>query len=149
MTRKLVGDDHLVVFFDEFAARTRDSFNREFWNEEGGYLYDTVDGEIHDGSIRPNQIFAISLHYSMLPRDRAEKILGVVERELLTPYGLRTLNEQDPNYKGRYEGGQYQRDSAYHQGTVWPWLMGPFISAYLKVHGNSDTTRQYARELLR
>ena len=85
----------------------------------------------------------------MLPRDRAAKVLEVVERELLTPYGLRTLNEQDPNYKGRYEGDPYRRDSLYHQGTVWPWLIGPFISAYLKVHGATEETRQHARGLLK
>jgi len=142
-------DQESVQRFRSSSALVQSTFNRVFWNEAKDCLYDVVNGEIADASIRPNQIFAISLHYSMLPRDRAEKLLRVVERDLLTPYGLRTLNQQDLNYKGRYEGGPRQRDSAYHQGTVWPWLMGPYISAYLKVYGNNDATLRYARELLR
>jgi predicted glycogen debranching enzyme len=125
------------------------TFNRVFWNEEAGCLYDVVNGGRPDGSIRPNQIFAVSLHHTMLNAERAKQVLHVVERELLTPVGLRTLSRNDPNYKPRYEGDQYHRDSAYHQGTVWPWLLGPFISAYLKVHGNAQATRERARELLR
>jgi len=142
-------DQESVKRFRSSSALVQSTFNRVFWNEAKDCLYDVVNGEIADASIRPNQIFAISLHYSMLPKDRAEKLLRVVERDLLTPYGLRTLNPQDPNYKGRYEGGPRQRDSAYHQGTVWPWLMGPYISAYLKVYGNNHATLRYARELLR
>jgi predicted glycogen debranching enzyme len=142
-------DQEAVKRFRTSSALVQWTFNRLFWNEEKGCLYDVVNGGNPDGSIRPNQIFAVSLHYSMLPRDRSEKVLQVVEQQLLTPYGLRTLNQQDPNYKGRYEGGPYQRDSAYHQGTVWPWLMGPYISAYLKVRGNTESTRLYVRELLR
>jgi glycogen debranching enzyme len=142
-------DQESVQRFRSSSALVQSTFNRVFWNEAKDCLYDVVNGEIADASIRPNQIFAISLHYSMLPKDRAEKLLRVVERDLLTPYGLRTLNPQDPNYKGRYEGGPRQRDSAYHQGTVWPWLMGPYISAYLKVYGNNHATLRYARELLR
>jgi predicted glycogen debranching enzyme len=142
-------DQESVKRFRSSSALVQSTFNRVFWNEAKDCLYDVVNGEIADASIRPNQIFAISLRYSMLPRDRAEKLLRVVERDLLTPYGLRTLNQQDPNYKGRYQGGPRQRDSAYHQGTVWPWLMGPYISAYLKVYGNNDATLRYARELLR
>jgi predicted glycogen debranching enzyme len=143
------GDNESLKRFRTSSSLVQWTFNRVFWNEEKACLYDVVNGGNPDGSIRPNQIFAVSLHHSMLPRDRAEKVLEVVERELLTPYGLRTLNEQDPNYKGRYEGDPWHRDSAYHQGTVWPWLMGPFIAAYLKVHGSSEETRRHARELLR
>jgi predicted glycogen debranching enzyme len=143
------GDAEGLKRFRASSALVQWTFNRVFWNEEKGCLYDVVNGGNPDASIRPNQIFAISLHYSMLPRDRAAKVLEVVERELLTPYGLRTLDQQDPNYKGRYEGDPWHRDSAYHQGTVWPWLIGPFISAYLKVHGSTGQTRRHARELLR
>ena len=143
------GDQEAFKRFQTSSALVQGTFNRVFWNKEKGCLYDVVNGGNPDSSVRPNQIFAVSLHYSMLPRDRAERVLSVVERELLTPYGLRTLNQQDPNYRGRYEGGPWQRDSAYHQGTVWPWLLGPFISAYLKVHGSTDETRAHARELLR
>jgi len=141
-------DNEAVKRFRTSSALVQWTFNRMFWNEEQSCLYDVVNGGNPDGSIRPNQIFAVSLRYSMLPRERAAKILEVVERELLTPYGLRTLSVTDPNYKGRYEGNPYQRDCAYHQGTVWPWLIGPFISAYLKVHGNTPETRQHARDLL-
>ena len=143
------GDNEAVKRFRTSSALVQWTFNRMFWNEEKSCLYDVVNGGNPDGSIRPNQIFAVSLPYSMLPRDRAAKVLEVVERELLTPYGLRTLNEQDPNYKGRYAGDPYHRDSSYHQGTVWPWLIGPFISAYLKVHGSTEETRQHARGLLK
>ena len=143
------GDNEAVKRFRTSSALVQWTFNRMFWNEEKSCLYDVVNGGNPDGSIRPNQLFAVSLPYSMLSRERAAKVLEVVERELLTPYGLRTLNEQDPNYKGRYEGDPYHRDSAYHQGTVWPWLIGPFISAYLKVHGSTEETRQHARGLLK
>jgi glycogen debranching enzyme len=92
-----------------------------------------------DASIRPNQILAVSLRHSMLPKEKAEMVLQAVERELLTPVGLRTLSPRDPQYKGRYEGGPAERDAAYHQGTVWPWLLGPYVSACLKTRGKADT----------
>src|ERR1043165_10259872 len=117
------------------TKKARASFNKLFWNEQAGCLYDVVNGEIRDASIRPNQVIAISLPHTMLSKERAKSILGVVERELLTPRGLRTLSPSDPNYIGRYEGGPATRDGAYHQGTVWPWLMGPYITAYCKTFG--------------
>ena len=131
------GDETSRQLYDRMATITNWSFNRLFWNDGDGCLYDVINGGPPDASIRPNQIFAVSLHHSMLSEDRARKVLQVVERELLTPYGLRTLSPSDSKYHGRYEGGVYERDSAYHQGTVWPWLMGPFITAYLKVNGGS------------
>ncbi len=124
------------------------SFNRVFWNEKEGCLYDVVNG-VPDGSIRPNQVIALSLHHSMVPADRARSVLAVVERELLTPMGLRTLSPRDPRYRGRYQGDARSRDSVYHQGTVWPWLLGPFVSAYVKVNGGGAATRQRAMEFLR
>jgi glycogen debranching enzyme len=136
--------EHLAAKFKdtrvrkEYAAmadRARDSFNALFWNEAAGCLYDVVDGDARDASIRPNQIFAISLKHSMVSQEAAKKILGVVERELLTPRGLRTLSPNDPQYRGRYEGDPSNRDGAYHQGTVWPWLVGPYITAYVKTFG--------------
>jgi len=117
------------------ADKARASFNKLFWNEQAGCLYDVVNGEIRDAAIRPNQVIAISLTNTMIPKERAASILGVVERELLTPRGLRTLSPSDPNYIGRYAGGPGTRDGAYHQGTVWPWLMGPYITAYVKTFG--------------
>jgi predicted glycogen debranching enzyme len=124
------------------SSRLQETFNVIFWNEEQQCLYDVLDGDARDASIRPNQIFAISLPHSMVPTDRARSILGLVERELLTPYGLRTLSPRDPRYRGRYDGDMRSRDSAYHQGTVWPWLLGPFISAYVKVHGRDRAVRE-------
>ncbi len=132
----------------ELADRARGSFVTLFWNEAGQCLYDVVDGDARDASVRPNQIFAVSLFHKMLPPDKAKAVVDGVERQLLTPYGLRTLAPGDPRYRGRYEGGPTSRDSAYHQGTVWPWLMGPFISAYLYVHENSPAARAQAAQWL-
>ncbi|HXE90917.1 MAG TPA: amylo-alpha-1,6-glucosidase [Terriglobales bacterium] len=126
------------------AAKANDSFNRLFWNESAGCLYDVVNGNQRDASIRPNQVLAASLPYSMLPRDKARQMLEVVERELLTPVGLRSLSPKDPQYRPRYEGDPFSRDSAYHQGTVWPWLMGPFLTAYTKTNGGTAKSRKQA-----
>ena len=130
--------------YGAMAERACESFNRQFWDEELGCLYDVVDGEERDGSIRPNQIIAASLAHSMLSGERARRVVEVVERELLTPYGLRSLARSDPRYRGRYEGGPEERDGVYHQGTVWAWLMGPFITAYVKAHGRSLESRRQA-----
>ena len=126
------------------AAQVERSFNRRFWNATAACLFDVVDSHGHDAAIRPNQIFAVSLPYSMLDRKWAAGVVAVVERDLLTLYGLRSLALSAPHYRGRCEGDPGSRDSAYHQGTVWSWLMGPFITAYLKVHRHSDATRQQA-----
>ena len=131
------------------ASQASGTFNRVFWNSEARCLYDVVNGGPPDGSIRPNQIFAVSLHYSMLSAERARAVVDTVERELLTPVGLRTLSPRDPRYRATYEGNQYSRDSAYHQGTVWPWLLGPFVSAYVQVNGGSAQSRSRAHDLLR
>jgi predicted glycogen debranching enzyme len=122
--------------FSTLAGETKSSFNASFWNEKSGCLYDCISETEYDASIRPNQILAVSLKHSMLSKDRAKAIVDVVERDLFTPYGLRTLSPADPRYRGRFEGDVFARDTAYHQGTVWPWLLGPFIDAYLKVHGS-------------
>ena len=128
------------------AERASSSFHRQFWSAATGCLSDVIDGETRDDSIRPNQIFAVSLTHSMLDAAQWRKVLEVVERELLTPMGLRSLSPRDPQYRGRYGGDVKSRDSAYHQGTVWPWLMGPFVTAYVRVHG--DAGRARAVELL-
>jgi glycogen debranching enzyme len=117
------------------AELAHKSFNKQFWNRKTRCLYDVVDGDKRDGSIRPNQVIAISLRNSMVSKEKAKSILQVVERELLTPRGLRTLAPNDPQYRGRYEGNPLSRDGAYHQGTVWPWLIGPYITAYVKTFG--------------
>jgi predicted glycogen debranching enzyme len=121
--------------YAKLAVLAHKSFNAQFWNEEAGCLYDVVNGDTRDGSVRPNQIIAVSLSHSMVSKQRAKSILRVVERELLTPRGLRTLSPKDPQYRGRYEGNSLNRDGAYHQGTVWPWLIGPYITASVKTFG--------------
>jgi predicted glycogen debranching enzyme len=145
---KEFGDEKGEKRYGEMAALAKRSFNRLFWNEAAGCLYDVIDGDARDGSIRPNQIFAVSLTHTMLPREKARRVVEVVERDLLTPYGLRSLAPNDPQYRGRYEGDQRSRDGAYHQGTVWPWLMGAFITAYVKVNGRSKKNRQRASQWL-
>ena len=129
------------------ADKARASFNRMFWNEEADCLYDVINGDLRDASIRPNQILAVSLTNSMVTSRRARSILSTVERELLTPLGLRTLSPTDANYIGHYEGDPRSRDGAYHQGTVWPWLMGPFITAYVKTFGRK-AGQDFANEWL-
>jgi predicted glycogen debranching enzyme len=142
------GDEAGAQRYSRMAARAKQSFNQLFWNEAAGCLYDVVDGEARDPLVRPNQIFAVSLPHTMLAPERAKQVVEVVERELLTPYGLRSLSPRDPQYRGRYEGDPLSRDGAYHQGTVWAWLMGPFITAYLKVNGSSKEGREQAAEWL-
>lgn len=134
--------------YGAIAERASAAFNRQFWNEDAGCLYDVVDTGSRDPAIRPNQVFAVSLPFSMLSREKAERVLRVVRRELLTPYGLRTLSPGDPRYRGRYEGDQLARDSSYHQGTVWPWLLGPFIAAWFHVYGRGDESRRQVRQWL-
>jgi predicted glycogen debranching enzyme len=139
------GDQPNAVHYQELADRTRRRFSELFWNDSAGCLYDVVSGDDRDGSIRPNQVFAISLFHSLLSGGKAKAVMAVVERDLLTPYGLRSLAPTDPQYRGRYEGDPLSRDSAYHQGTVWPWLLGPFLTAYLKVEGRSVQARKQAQ----
>ncbi|HZR28306.1 MAG TPA: amylo-alpha-1,6-glucosidase [Terriglobales bacterium] len=135
--------------FGKMAAFACESFNRLFWNEKAGCLFDVVGSAGPDASIRPNQVFAISLPYPILEPEKSPSVLQVVERELLTPYGLRTLSPGDARYIGHYAGDSGARDRAYHQGTVWPWLLGPFITAYLKVNGQSREARDKASQWLR
>jgi predicted glycogen debranching enzyme len=127
------------------AEKVWGSINRQFWNESTGCLYDVINGEEKDASIRPNQLFTISLPFECLTPDRAAQVVAVVEEKLLTPFGLRTLDPQDPRYIGRYQGDPRSRDTAYHQGTVWPWLMGPFLTAYQKVHGKTPKIQSQIR----
>ena len=128
------------------ARRARESFNQRFWYEEGGYLYDVVDGEDGDDhACRPNQVFAISLPHPILARDRWQPVMDVVTRRLLTPVGLRSLAPGEPDYKARYYGDLRARDAAYHQGTVWAWLIGAYVDAALKL---PDTDRGALRDLL-
>jgi glycogen debranching enzyme len=127
------------------ARRTRESFNRRFWNEAAGCLYDVVDGEDgDDASCRPNQVFAISLPRAVLDQSRWQPTLDVVREKLLTPVGLRSLSPGSRDYQPRYDGDIHARDAAYHQGTVWAWLVGPFVDAWLKAHPEDrDTARGF------
>jgi predicted glycogen debranching enzyme len=143
-----VGQTEQQKKYSGMASQARETFNNIFWNARAQCLYDVVSNGLPDSSIRPNQIFAASLHHSMLSADRAQAVVATVERELLTPVALRTLNRKDPLYRANYTGNQHDRDSAYHQGTVWPWLLGPFISAYVRVNGGTAESRLRARELL-
>jgi predicted glycogen debranching enzyme len=128
------------------AERARHSFNQRFWIEKAGYLFDVIDGpEGDDDSIRPNQILAISLDHPVLDEKHWASVLAIVEKDLLTPVGLRTLSPRDPDYKKNYHGDLKTRDAAYHQGTAWAWLIGPFIDAWLRVHPNEQ---RKAREFL-
>ena len=125
------------------------SFRKRFWHKQGGYLYDVIDGpEGSDASLRPNQLYAISLVDELVPHDRAQQILRLVKEQLLTPVGLRTLSPTDSRYRARYEGGVLERDSAYHQGTVWPFLLGSFVTAWIKVYGKNATVLKQARSFL-
>ena len=142
------GDSAGQKRYAKMATVARWNFNRLFWNESARCLYDVVNDGPPDASIRPNQLLAVSLHHSMLARGRAQSVVDVVTRELLTSYGLRTLAPADPRYVGRYSGDQRARDSAYHQGTVWPWLLGPFLTAYVKVNGGTAEARAQAAKWL-
>ena len=117
------------------AARTYASFNDRFWNSEGGYLYDVVDGrDGDDPACRPNQVLSISLSHPVLESSRWDSVMKVVSERLLTPVGLRSLSRDHPDYKPTYSGDIRSRDAAYHQGTVWAWPIGPYIDAWLKLH---------------
>jgi predicted glycogen debranching enzyme len=131
---------------EEQADRARDSFNRRFWYGEGGYLYDVIDGDYGDDpACRPNQVLAISLDHPVLDRDRWAPVFEVVRERLLTPFGLRSLAPGHRDYKPQYYGDLRARDAAYHQGTVWAWLIGPFVDAWLKVHpGDHAAARERA-----
>jgi predicted glycogen debranching enzyme len=146
---RAVADSSTEAFAREIAENTHQNFNRLFWNEELECLYDVVDGDRRDSSIRPNQIFAASLRHPLVGSERGRKVVLVVEKHLLTPLGLRSLAPSDPKYRPTYGGNVQSRDSAYHQGTVWPWLMGPFITAYLKVHRHSSEAVANVRLWLR
>ena len=139
-----------------YADRCRDdreravgSFRQRFWFQDGGYLYDVIDGpEGNDASLRPNQIYAIALVDELVPRDRAQHILQLIEAQLLTPVGLRTLSPIDDRYRSRYEGGVAERDGSYHQGTVWPFLLGAFVTAWIKTFGKNAAMQIKGREFL-
>jgi predicted glycogen debranching enzyme len=138
--------------YDALAERTLVKFAR-FWNGETGYCYDVLDGpEGHDAALRPNQIFAVSLPHGgsngwthLLNKAQQKSVVDICGQTLLTSYGLRSLSPDHAQYQGHYDGDQRQRDGAYHQGTTWGWLIGPFIHAHLRVYQNPMLTRQFLR----
>jgi predicted glycogen debranching enzyme len=133
----------------ELAQQAQTSFNKIFWNDAEACLFDVIDGENKDGSVRPNQIFAISLPHAILDDvEKVRKVVEKVETELLTPLGLRSLSPKDKNYRPLYTGNPFERDTAYHQGTVWAWLTGAFVDAYRRVHGKNETTKSRINEIL-
>ena len=144
-------------FGSTFADRWRrlyalgsEAFEKRFWNEGTGYLHDVVDVDHEPGkvdtSFRPNQIFAVGgLPVSLLDGKRARRVVDAVEQRLWTPLGLRSLAPREPGYRPRYEGGPLERDGAYHQGTVWPWLAGAFVDAWVRVRGATPEAKQEAR----
>jgi glycogen debranching enzyme len=124
------------------AQRTADSFNARFWYEPGRFLYDVIDGEGgNDVSLRPNQIVALSLRFPILAQDRWRAVVDMVAATLLTPVGLRSLAPGHRDYKPAYFGDLRARDAAYHQGTIWAWLIGYFLDAWLKVYGDTAKAR--------
>lgn len=142
---KRFGEKSIAENFALIAEKAGKSFKEKFWNSAKNCLFDVVDKQgVGDGSVRPNQILAVALDFTMLDKAKAKKVLDTVRRELLTPYGLRTLAKSDPRYVGVCHGDRRSRDLAYHNGTVWPWLLGPFTTAYLKVEGYGEYTREYA-----
>lgn len=138
--------------YEEQANFVAESFQRRFWYEAGEYLYDVIDGPVgefgpdgkrYDDSLRPNQIFAVSLPFKLLPHAQAKAVVDICALYLLTSYGLRTLAAEDPAYTQSCKGDALQRDSAYHQGTVWAWLLGPFVTAHYRVYGQTALARSF------
>jgi len=142
------GDEQDRQRYEAMAETARQSFNAVFWNDAEDCLFDVVINGKRDGSVRPNQIFAASLPYSMLSIGQAQKVVEKVEAELLTPVGLRSLSPRDKDYCPIYIGSPLTRDSAYHQGTVWGWLIGAFVDAYRRVYSNGNQVEKRVEEIL-
>lgn len=147
----LLGED--ISSYETLAAGVASNFEDSFWNPEIDCLFDLIyrdeaGNQVKDPAIRPNQIFAVSLPYTMLSPEKEKAIVDRVEKDLLTPFGLKSLSSDHPLYKGQYRGDAMNRDTAYHNGTVWPWLLGAYVKAYLKIHGNSSSSLEYMRTLL-
>ncbi len=124
------------------AEQVKTSFLNKFWNAADGYLYDVVDGDHKDASLRPNQLFAVSLPFTLLEGKQAHSVLKIVEQKLYTPVGLRTLPADDNRYVGIYGGDQLKRDSSYHQGTAWSWLLGAYVDSIIKVKAEKSKAKK-------
>jgi glycogen debranching enzyme len=132
---RLLEGEERAKGYENLAGRVKESFLNKFWNEEKGCLYDVVSGNPYDAQVRPNQIWAVSLPFGMLDPQREKQVVRKVFEELYTPYGLRSLSPKDPEFKPFYGGSLWDRDTAYHQGTVWAFPLGAYYLAYLKVYG--------------
>ncbi len=132
--------------YEEMAEKARTSFVEKFWNRQNNCLFDVINTSGADASTRPNQIITASLDFMVIDKVKAELVLETVSRQLVTPFGLRTLSPQDPRYVGRYSGDRWHRDNAYHNGTAWPWLLGPFVTAFLKLRSYDPHWRSIAFE---
>jgi predicted glycogen debranching enzyme len=141
-------DQHQAESYAQLADKIAESFRQTFWNDRFGWLNDVVNDRGVDASLRPNQLLAVSLPYSPLRGDQQRAVVDVCREKLLTPFGLRTLSPDDPRYRRRYGGCSESRERAYHQGTVWAWLIGPFIEAWLKTAENPDDAVTQARSWL-
>ena len=136
-------------YYNDIAENVKDTFIKKFWNEEKQCLYDVLTQEGKDGRVRPNQILAVSLTHQIVEGETAQKIVRKVWKELYTAYGLRSLSPKSREYVGVYLGDQYKRDGAYHQGTVWTWPLGHFITAFLKAYGDTEESRRIAESFIR
>ena len=145
---KKLGDAAGARAFASAARQVKESFEARFWNPARNCLYDVITPSVPDPKIRPNQVFAVSLPFPLLDRARQKAVVRAVETHLLTPVGLRSLAPGEEGYRPRYEGDPWHRDGAYHQGTVWPWLIGPFVSAYVNAFGRAKKNLDHCRSLL-
>lgn len=135
---ELNNSQHMAKEYENFAERIQKSFNEKFWYEEGGYLYDYIDDKFKDDSIRPNQIIAMSLPFELIvDNEKKQKIINTVIKDLYTSFGLRTLSYMSTSYKPTYLGEPISQNNAMHQGAVWAWLIGPFVTAYLRTFGKT------------
>jgi predicted glycogen debranching enzyme len=137
------GETNIAEDYSGMAQKAKSGFD-QFWDSQSSSLYDVIDDlGIHDCSIRPNQVIVGALDFPLLSKEKNSLVVDFVQKELLTPVGLRTLPPKDPRYRGHYGGSREDRDRAYHSGTIWPWLSGPFITAYLRAKGSAEQNRQY------
>ena len=141
-----------ATLYSQLRTQIRQNFAARFWNEETGYLYDVVDVDgvsgQNDASLRPNQLFAASLTHELLMEEHVSSMFQHITHSLLTPLGLRSLSPSDPAYHNHFNGGPVERDSAYHQGTVWPWLMGAYVDVYLRIHNDKSTLQPLLQPLI-
>ena len=147
-TRLITGDEKTVTGYSALAEKVKDSFREKFWSDKNQCLKDVLSGTSADEQIRCNQIWAVSMPFTMLNREKEKQIVETVFKKLYTPYGLRTLDEDDKEFHPFYEGPMEDRDMAYHQGTVWTFPLGGYYLAYLKVHNDSEEAKQTVREEL-